>query len=214
MARHTLHMPRARPRATVKAPPTRVHVPKRRSQKVREPHKDGAVEFKRPDYHFCPRCGTALLDRTEPNGEVRPTCPACGFVVYYNPVPAVGAVILDGDRILLVRRKYEPKKDMWSLPAGFMDYGERQLDALAREVREETGLEVISAAQLSVEDAYDDPRTHVVFISFIVQEWQGTPRPGDDASACEWWPINSPPLDMAWHNHVRVLTKAREWLCL
>lgn len=212
MARRTLRIPQARPRSKTGAPPTRVHTPKRRTERVAKTPGDAVVEFTRPEHRFCACCGSALVDRTEHNGEVRPTCPACGFVVYYNPVPAVGAVIMDGDRVLLVKRKYEPRKDLWSLPAGFMDYGERQLDALAREVREETGLEVISATQLTVEDAYDDPRTHVVFISFLVDRWQGTPRPGDDASECAWWPISSPPADMAWQNHVRVLATAREWL--
>jgi len=213
MARHTLRIPQARPRARSQPPPTRVHRQRRRSQRVGQPHDDGLVEFAKPEYRFCPRCGTPLVDQME-HAELRPTCPKCGFVVYYNPVPAVGAVIVEGDTVLLVKRKYEPRRDMWSLPAGFMNYGERQVDALAREVREETGLEVFSATQLSVEDAADDPRVHALLISFIVDSWEGQPRPGDDASACQWWPIASPPPDVAWRNHTRVLAKAREWLGL
>jgi|GEM_PF-1338605 len=220
MARHQLRIPRKRPRANVKVPPTRVHTVKRESEKVGIPHEDGVIEFRRPEYRFCPRCGATLEPRAEHDVAhparpvVRPTCPNCGFIAYYNPVPAVGGVIMSDDHVLLVKRAFPPKEGQWSLPAGFMEFGERQLDALAREVREEVGLEIFSATLLSVEDASDDPRTHALLIAFLVDEWQGEPRPGDDASAVEWWPIVSPPPDMAWRNHVRVLAKAREWLGL
>jgi 8-oxo-dGTP diphosphatase len=180
-------------------------------QTVGRSHDDGAVAFGRKEYRFCPLCGTKLEPHAEHN-EIRPTCPACGFIVYYNPVPAVGGVILDGDQILLVRRAFEPKAEQWSLPSGFMEYGERQIDALAREVMEETGLEVASAVQLSVEDASDDPRAHSLMISFIVTRWRGEVTAGDDASEAAWFPITDPPDDMAWRNHTRVIEKARERL--
>ena len=79
---------------------------------------------------------------------------------------------------------------------------------------EETGLDVRSATLLSVEDASEDPRTHSLLISFIVNEWAGEPRPGDDASDCGWWPLTNLPANMAWKNHTRVLVKAREVLGL
>jgi 8-oxo-dGTP diphosphatase len=154
-----------------------------------------------------------LLEEQPDHDVVRPTCPECEFIVYYNPAPAVGGVITSGDKILLVKRAYPPKAGLWSLPAGFMEFGERQLDALAREVREETGIETLSATLLSVEDASDDPRTHALLIAFIIDEWQGEPRAGDDAAEAAWWPISTPP-QMAWRNHVRVIEKARKWLNL
>jgi len=190
-------------------------IPGRERQRVGEPHADGTVAFHVPEYHFCPRCGTRLVPRPEheaEGGAIRPTCPKCGFVAYYNPVPAVGAVILLDGQVLLVRRAYAPKKDQWSLPAGFMEYGERQMDALAREVREETALVIHSGYLLSVEDASDDPRAHALLIAFLVDDWEGAPRPGDDASEVRWWPLDRPPADMAWRNHARVLARTREVL--
>ena len=185
----------------------------RQIQRVGEPHTDGIVAFERPEYRFCPVCATELRDMPE-HEEIRPTCPACGFIAYFNPVPAVGGVVLrerDGVvELLLVRRKYEPKKGGWSLPAGFMDFGERQVDALARELAEETGLTMTSASLLSVEDASEDPRTHALLIAFIVHEWSGEPRPGDDASEVGWFPLDVAPDNMAWRNHVRILELARE----
>jgi len=200
------------PRAPFSAPPSRVHHRARRPQKVGEPFEDGTPEFQKPEYRFCPRCGT-LLEPALEHDVVRPTCPECGFIVYYNPAPAVGAVITREGEILLVKRAHPPKEGLWSLPAGFMEFGEKQLDALAREVREETGIEIRAATLLSVEDAADDPRTHALLIAFIADEWEGEPRPGDDASEVRWWPVGDLP-QMAWQNHVRVVEKAREWLGL
>ena len=59
-----------------------------------------------------------------------------------HPVPGVGAVILDGDRVVLVRRGREPLKGFWSIPGGGLELGESLLDAVRREVREEVGLEI------------------------------------------------------------------------
>src|SRR6185312_15213739 len=59
-----------------------------------------------------------------------------------RPIVAVGAVILDGDRVLLIKRGQEPLKGEWSLPGGAVESGETLAAALVREVREETCLEV------------------------------------------------------------------------
>ena len=188
-------------------------IPERDRQIVGHSHEDGTVLFQKPEYHYCPLCGT-LLELRDDHGAARPMCSRCGYVAYYNPAPAVGAVITSGDQVLLVRRKYPPKQGMWSLPAGFIEFGERQIDSLAREVVEETGLEISSGILLCVEDASDNPRIHALLIAFLVDQWRGDPVPGDDASEVGWFPIQEPPADMAWRNHVRVLSKAREWLPL
>ena len=188
---------------------TEEHAMNRHIQYVGQDHQDGVVEFMTPEYHYCPRCGTKLESQDE-HGVPRPTCSKCGFIAYYNPVPAVGGVIVRDGEVLLVQRAFEPKKGLWSLPAGFMEYGERQVDALAREVKEETALDVRSASLLSVEDAADDPRTHALLIAFYIEEWAGEPQAGDDASDVRWWPLAVNPPDMAWRNHTRVLELARE----
>jgi 8-oxo-dGTP diphosphatase len=90
------------------------------------------------DWRYCPRCAAAV-ERVEDRAE----CRACGYVAYANPVPAACALCVDeAGRILLTRRAWEPYAGMWDLPGGFLHEDEHPLDALRRELAEETGLRV------------------------------------------------------------------------
>lgn len=89
---------------------------------------------------FCARCGA----KNGHPGEVPFRCSACGFANFFGPVAAVGALVTDqADRLLLVRRARSPGKGKWGLPGGFVDRFETAEVAVAREVREETNLQVI-----------------------------------------------------------------------
>ena len=67
-----------------------------------------------------------------------------------RPIVAVGAVIVDGDRVLLVKRGQEPLKGEWSLPGGVVEIGETLDAALVREVREETSLDIVVGPVIEV----------------------------------------------------------------
>ena len=88
---------------------------------------------------FCPYCATRL-GRRDDHGVRRPTCPRCGFIAYQNPSPAVAVIVPRRGRLLFVRRRYEPYAGLWSLPSGFMEYGETPEETARRETLEETGL--------------------------------------------------------------------------
>ena len=99
---------------------------------------------------------------------------------------AVGAVVLHHDHVLLVRRANPPEAGRWSFPGGRVEPGERMADAAAREVREETGLDVEISRPLDWVERIG-PDYHFVIVDFAatVSERQ-TPTPGDDAADARW----------------------------
>ena len=95
------------------------------------------------EFTYCPRCATELELRSSPGPDPdRLTCPACGFVHYGNPAPTVQAWIERDGAFLALRRGQDPFRGEWNMPGGFVEPGEAGPEAIAREVREETGLEV------------------------------------------------------------------------
>src|ERR671913_155421 len=93
-----------------------------------------------------------------------------------NPVPAVDFLISkdDNSKVLLVRRKNDPFKEMLSIPGGFMNEGETAEDAMTREAKEETSLVVEPIAILGVySNPERDPRMHTISVTFITRIVQG-----------------------------------------
>jgi mutator protein MutT len=108
-----------------------------------------------------------------------------------RPIVGVGAVVLDGDRVLLVRRGHEPLKGEWSLPGGAVEAGETLETAVAREVLEETGLVVEVGPMIDVLDRIRlDPdgrvRYHFVLIDYLCRPTGGTLCCATDAADATW----------------------------
>lgn len=107
------------------------------------------------------------------------------------PVAAVGGVVLDGDRVLLVRRALPPRQGEWSLPGGRLELGESLADGVRREVREETGLDVeVGAIVETFDRVHRDEagriRYHFVIVDFLCRVCGGTLHAGDDAADVRW----------------------------
>lgn len=108
-----------------------------------------------------------------------------------RPLVGVGAVIWRDDKVLLVRRGKPPKDGEWSLPGGAQELGETILQALTREVQEETGLTIKVVALIDVIDAIipdkdGDIRNHYTLIDFAARWVGGDARAGDDVTAVRW----------------------------
>jgi mutator protein MutT len=111
-----------------------------------------------------------------------------------RPVVGVGAVVIDGDQVLLVRRGHEPLKGEWSVPGGAVEIGETLEAAVAREVQEETGLRVEVGPIVDVLDRIRfDPdgraRYHYVLVDFICKPNSGTLACASDADEAMWAPL-------------------------
>jgi ADP-ribose pyrophosphatase YjhB (NUDIX family) len=112
-----------------------------------------------------------------------------------TPEVAVGAVVLRGDEILLIRRARGAAVGKWAIPGGRVEFGEGLKDALVREVREETGLDVTVGRFLGwAERMGDEPGPyHYVILDFAAEATDpaATPQAGDDADDVAWVPTNA-----------------------
>jgi ADP-ribose pyrophosphatase YjhB (NUDIX family) len=112
-----------------------------------------------------------------------------------RPIVGVGAVVLDADRVLLIRRAHEPLRGHWSLPGGRVERGETLEAAVAREVREETGLDIEVGTIVEVLDRIDRDETtglvrhHFVLVDFAAHAAGGSLCCASDADAAEWVPL-------------------------
>ncbi|MBI1791592.1 MAG: NUDIX hydrolase [Acidobacteria bacterium] len=105
----------------------------------------------------------------------------------------VGAIILDGDRVLLVERGKPPQQGLWSLPGGAVETGETLDAAVRREILEETGLEieplsVVEVFERITRDAAGAVEYHYVLIDYLCRVTGGALEARDDAARVEWVP--------------------------
>jgi len=151
-------------------------------------------------YRHCPHCAARLRSRTL-DGRSRQVCPDCGHIVYVNPTPAVGAIITLDGKLVMVRRKFQPKAGLWSLPAGFMEYGETPQQCAIRELREETGARIKPTKLVGVYSGGDDPRCHAILIIYAARLLSKILTAGDDASEIGLFPFSKLPKAIAFRAH-------------
>ena len=151
-------------------------------------------------YRHCPHCASRLRSKTL-DGHARQVCPACGHIVYINPTPAVGAIVTVDGKLVMVRRKFEPKAGLWSLPAGFMEYGETPEQCAIRELFEETGARIKPTKLVGVYSGADDPRCHAILIIYAARLLNKKLTAGDDAAEIGLFPFDQLPHKIAFHAH-------------
>jgi ADP-ribose pyrophosphatase YjhB (NUDIX family) len=107
-----------------------------------------------------------------PEGDTseRFVCGDCGHVHYTNPKIVVGSVVVHDDRILLCRRAIEPRKGLWTLPAGFLEEHETPEDGARREAREEACCDIVLNALLAVYSV-----THISQVQLMYRATLGSP---------------------------------------
>lgn len=159
----------------------------------------------------CPRCGTIMQQR-QIEGRSRETCPACQYICYRNPIPAVGVVVALEGRIVLVRRKFEPRKNYWCLPAGYMELGESTEAAAIRECQEESGLLVQIESLLGVYSFGSGSLSGLVII-YAATHVGGSLQAGDDAEEVGTFALDALPSPLAFCTHLQAIEDWRRRSC-
>jgi 8-oxo-dGTP diphosphatase len=158
------------------------------------------------EHLFCPRCGTAM-EEAQIGGRTRQVCPACGFVLYRNPVPGAGVLVEMDDGLVLIQRGEEPFRGWWALPAGYIEADESVEQAAVRECREETGLEVELVELFGVDSFPEGPVQAGIIIFYRARPVGGTLRAGDDAQDVRVFRADELPEKLAFRTHRNVIAR-------
>jgi len=152
---------------------------------------------------FCNYCSSVLTTKKFNNIE-RLFCINCNIPIYENPIPSTAGVLFDAKgRILLVKRKYEPKKGEWCLPGGFFEMGETPKQCCLRELKEETGLDGDINELIDVTLSKSEEYNSVIVAGYSIKDFKGKIKSGDDAQEVRFFDImKKPKLAFSSHNYL------------
>jgi ADP-ribose pyrophosphatase YjhB (NUDIX family) len=179
-------------------------------------------------FRFCPFCGTGLV-RKEEAGFQRAVCPQCAYVQYRNPVVGVAAVITETDtaallgeetiatatgfppvlselRVLLGRRALT-YRGLYCFPCGYVEFDEDVREAIRREAKEETGLDIEIDSVFAVHSNFHDADRQSVGIWFRARPIGGMLRAGDDIDLLRFAPVPDPGVALAFPTDALVLAE-------
>jgi len=133
--------------------------------------------------------------------------------MHRNPALTVDVVVVEGNKILLVKRGQPPHQGEWALPGGFVEYGETLEAAAKREIQEETGIAIDLGAILGAySDPERDPRGHTVSVVFVGKMVGGQLQGEDDAADARWYGIDDLREEQLAFDHEMIVQDLRQWL--
>lgn len=151
----------------------------------------------------------ALKEGNEKN-EHADLCPRCAYriKIYKNPSLTVDCIIEKDNKVLLISRKNYPFG--YALPGGYVDYGESVEQAVIREMKEETNLEIVEPKLFGVySDPARDPRSHTVSVVFYAKT-SANPVAGDDAKDLGFFDLDNLPEPIVF-DHLKILKDYNEF---
>ena len=146
-------------------------------------------------FQFCPMCGHHYQENDFTDFQY--LCQNCDYSMFENLITAVGAIIIQNQKLLMVKRAFEPQKDTWDLPGGFTQANEHPKESLQREVREELSVEA-SIKQLFGIYApnaylYKGKYNYVCDIFYRVELENNRLQPADDVASFQWFSLDKLP---------------------
>jgi len=156
----------------------------------------------RPQLKCCPLCSCSIRT-VEIGGRKRLACSKCEFVHWDNPKPVTATLVPMDEGLILVKRKFEPFKNQWCLPGGFIEFAEHPEESAVREVEEETGLSIEISRLLGVSSP--GRGINVIILFYLARRISGALKPGDDASAVRSFCKGELPADIAFDLHRKMV---------
>ena len=153
---------------------------------------------------FCSNCGKKNMYGYK-EGLQRYFCSYCNIIHYENPKPTATLVCPRGEKILLVKRAFNPGKGLWCLPGGFMEKGETAEQAAIRELKEETMLSGTVLKTLGTCSHFNTIFGDILLIGLLINiiDWSQIVA-GDDAEEAVLFNKNTLP-EIAFPCHVKIL---------
>ena len=152
---------------------------------------------------YCIKCGAKTESKVPPlDNRLRDVCLECGYIHYVNPNNIVGIIGSFEGKVLLCKRNTEPRKDYWTVPAGFMENGETLLEGAQREANEEVGIE---PSQSNLFMVYSVPHISQVHFYFYSKLKDQSTRIGDEINDVMFADHSQVPWGDLAFNSIRVL---------
>lgn len=145
-------------------------------------------------FFYCPKCGSRL-EYQEYGERQRLTCSACAYILYENPVVGVAAVIMNDQGQILLGRRKGSYRGLWCIPCGYVEYDEDVCEAVVREFKEETNLDIRIKGVFSVQSNFHNPESHTVGIWFKAEVTGGALTAQADLDQVGYFALDDlPPL--------------------
>ena len=162
------------------------------------------------EFRFCPFCANPLHTKVE-DDKKRLYCDKCKKFHYKNPSVGVAVLLMEKNELLLVKRlgSYEGR---WCIPCGYVEWDEDIRSAAQREIKEETGLEVMIGPVFTAHSNFHNLENQTVGIWFWGKRIGGKLQAGSDASEISFFPLNDLPQRMAFPTDLIVCEQLRSCL--
>ncbi|GBF32379.1 NUDIX hydrolase [Desulfocucumis palustris] len=145
-------------------------------------------------FFYCPKCGSGLFYKQYGERQ-RLTCESCAYIFYENPVVGVAAVVFDRSGRILLGRRRSSYPGLWCIPCGYVEYDEDVYEAVVREFKEETNLDIKITGILAVHSNFHNPESHTVGIWFGADITGGELKAQSDLDRVGFFdPGGAPPL--------------------